>query len=164
VNVITGKTGLLEAMIEAYQMEKGLYDFYRRSASRAEDRAVQEAFDKLSAWENEHMRYIQFLYQAIRDERETSTFQEFQKSTPADEIEGGIPVREAKATWAKRDFKTDRDALNLALDIETQARDFYQKLVDSVDDTNLRVFLGDMVRQEERHIGVIQRLLEQSSG
>ncbi len=77
--MITGKTQLLEAMIDAYTMEKGTNEFYRYAAGKAIDEEARKAFAQLAEWEHEHMLYIQYLYQSMTEDRETVSFHDFEE-------------------------------------------------------------------------------------
>ena len=60
--MLTGKEDLLQALVEAYIMEKGTKEFYTLAASRW-GAAAQKGFTALADWEGRHMAYIQSLYQ-----------------------------------------------------------------------------------------------------
>ena len=89
----TGQEDLLQALVEAFIMEKGTREFYAQAASIS-GAAAKKSFEDLAAWENRHMTYIQSLYQSILDDRELEEFSDFSKKTPAPVTESGIPVKD----------------------------------------------------------------------
>src|SRR3990172_9105043 len=119
--MITGKEELLQAMIEAYIMEKGTNEFYSDASRKAFSDAAKKAFGVLADWECEHMLYIQSLYQAILDSREEISFEEFKNTVLPDVTEGGLPIKGLEAKLEKYTFLDDLGALTIDLEIEGKA-------------------------------------------
>lgn len=53
------------------------------------------------------------------------------------------------------------DALKIALEGERRARDFFERVLDSVDDPTVRKLAREYAREEQVHITWIERMLEQ---
>ncbi len=156
--MLTGKEDLLQALIEAYLMEKGTKEFYSNAAEKAMSPEAKKVFTELSGWEEQHMGFIQFLYQSILDNRDIKTFEEFRSKADAPITESGIPVRELETRMEKHKFMDDKDALNLALEIEGKAYNLYRKLSKDAPDTNAKVIFKEMMEQEAKHIDYLKRL------
>lgn len=156
--MITGKEGLLQAMIEAYIREKGTNEFYTKASVKATDIEAKKAFSQLAQWEQEHMQYIQSLYQSIRDEREMLSFEDFEKRIIAESVEGDIPLKELEEDIGMYSFIDDLGALVIALEIEAKAYAFYKKLSETADDTNTKAFMKEMMQKEQKHIEYLKTL------
>jgi rubrerythrin len=165
--MITEKSDLLQAMIEAFVMEKGSNEFYVEAADRAREEEARKAFGQLAAWEREHMDYLQFLYQSIRDERETVSFEDFEHKVRPETVEGAIPKKYLEEKIDQEySFLDDLGALAAALEIEGKAYAFYNRLSGAVEDANTKAFMKDMMRWEEGHIKYLKSLrlrLEETS-
>ena len=156
--MITGKEDLIDAIVEAYTMEKGTREFYDFASSRAIADYAKETFIKLRDWEETHMHYLEFLHQSFQGDMETLSYEEFSKKVPATHIESGISLKEAEKLFEEKEFIDDTEAIILALEIEGKAYNFYRKLSDSAADSNARVIFKEMMSQEEKHINTLMSL------
>lgn len=156
--MVTGKEELLEALIEAFIMEKGTNIFYEAAAKKTANRDAKEAFLTLAKWEHKHMDYIQFLYQSLVEDRDITSFEAFKENVSAPLIEGGIPVKDMEVRLREYADINDSSALDLALEIEEKSCGLYTRLSETAADGNTRVFMKDMVEQEKKHIKYLRDL------
>ncbi|GAB4417295.1 MAG: hypothetical protein OHK0032_13320 [Thermodesulfovibrionales bacterium] len=154
--MVTEKGELLQALIEAYMMEKGTNDFYMQASVKAINEEAKRAFRTLAEWEQRHMEYIQFLYQSIQGDRDMLSFEAFKNRVSAPDVEGGIPVKDLEAGLERYSFIDDIGALTLALETEGRAYNLYRRLSETVDDSNVRVFMREMMGQERGHINYLK--------
>lgn len=159
--MITGKENLLSALIEAYLMEKGTNEFYSHAAEKAANAVAKKTFGELSCWEEEHMEYIQYLYQAIDQNRDIHGFEDFRKLTPSPVTEAGIPVKDLEKKLEKPQYTDEKGAVTLALDIEAKSYNLYRKLSEGSSDSNARVVFKEMMEQERKHIDYLKKMREQ---
>ncbi|RJQ56092.1 MAG: hypothetical protein C4526_02560 [Nitrospiraceae bacterium] len=156
--MISGKEDLLQALIEAYLMEKGTMEFYAHAAGVSEDSEAKRIFGELSAWEERHMDYIQQLYQSVQGDIELGSFGEFRKTAKAPMTEAGIPVRDLEEKIERHVVKDEKGALTLAMEIEGKAYNFYRALSQKAEDANARVVFSEMMKQEVKHIDYLKDL------
>lgn len=156
--MITGKEKLSEAMIKVYMMEKGMKEFYEKASRKAASEDAQRAFEQLARWEDEHMRYLQSLYQGLGDERETASFEEFKARTPGQGVEDAIPLSALEHDIGMYSFMDDHGALSVALEIKTKAFNLYEKFSESAEDSNTRTFMKEMTKREQKHIEYLEGL------
>lgn len=156
--MVTGKEELLEALIEAFIMEKGTNIFYETAAKKAVNREAKEAFLTLAKWEHKHMDYIQSLYQSFVEDRDLVSFETFKENVSAPAVEGGIPVKDLEEKLKEYADINDASVLSLALEIEEKSCALYTKLSETAFDSNTRVFMKDMVEQEQKHIKYLRDL------
>lgn len=158
--MITGKEDIIQALIEAYIMEKGTRDFYTYASDNALNPDAREAFSMLSEWERKHMEYIQFLYQSFTQDLDIIGFKKFRKMVSAPFTESGIPVKELESEMEKYSFTNDMGALSLAQEIEGKAYNLYRRLSEKAVDTNARIIFEEMIEQELKHIEYLRNLKE----
>jgi rubrerythrin len=156
--MITGKENLLDALIEAFLMEKGTKEFYAEAAEKAVNPEASKTFSELSGWEEKHMEFLQFLYQSINDDKEVKSFEEFKNRTEAPVIEAGIPVKDLEAKIEKYSIADEKGALTLAMEIEGKAYNHYRKLSQEAGDKNAQVVFKEMMDQEVTHINYLKEL------
>jgi len=156
--MITGKEDLLGSLIEAYLMEKGTKEFYQEAADKAEHEEAKKIFEKLTEWEDEHMRFIQYLYQSINGDLEFSSFEEFQERSDAPMTEAGIPKEELEKKLEKYKYSDEMGAITLAMKIEARAHTLYLQLSGSAEDSNARAVFEEMMRQETKHVDYLKGL------
>ena len=159
--MITGKEDLLTALIEAYLMEKGTNEFYAHAAEKAVHAAAGKTFEELSRWEEQHMEYIQYLYQSIDQNRDIQGFDDFKKKTSSPDTEAGIPVKDLESKLEQPKYADDRGAVTLALEIEAKAYNLYRKLSEGSSDSNARVVFKEMMEQEIKHVDYLKKLRAQ---
>ncbi len=150
--MLTGKEDLLQALVEAYIMEKGTKEFYAQAASKSSAAEAKKSFEDLAAWENKHMTYVQSLYQAILDDRELEEFKAFSAKAPATVSEGGMPVKDLEKRTEKYTVRSEGDALALALGIEAKAYNFYKGLAAKAQDDQAKVIFEELMAQETKHM------------
>jgi len=150
--MLTGKEDLLQALVEAYIMEKGTNVFYIQAASKSSAAEVKKSFEDLAAWEDKHMTYIQSLYQSILDDRELEEFKAFSSKAPATISEAGVPVKDLEKRIEKYTVQSERDALSLAVGIEAKAYNFYKGLAAKAQDEQTKVIFEEMMAQETKHM------------
>jgi len=159
--MITGKDDLLTVLIEAYLMEKATNEFYTFASEKAINPEAKRAFGDLSCWEEQHMEFVQFLYQSILQDSDIRGFDDFRKKTPSPVTEAGIPVKDLEQKLEKPQYSDDHGALALALEIEGKAYNLYRKLSEGSADSNARVVFKEMMEQELKHIEYLKKMREQ---
>jgi rubrerythrin len=155
----TGKEDLLQALVDAYLMEKGTREFYTQAARKSTAPAAQRIFGELSAWEEKHMDFIQYLYQGIMEDRDIKGFEDFRNSSSAIVAEGGIPVKDLVAGLETVSIADDMEAITMALGIEGKAYALYWKLSKTAADSNAKVVFKTMMEQEISHISYLKDLM-----
>lgn len=158
--MVTGKEDVMQALIEAFLMEKGTKEFYSQAAVKVSGHDAKEAFKNLSQWEQKHMDYIQFLYQSLQEDKEIKTFEEFKNRTDAPITEAGIPVKDLEAKIEEYNFIDDMKALTFAMEIEGKAYNLYHKFSQNALDTNAQVVFKEMMEQELKHVDYLKKLRE----
>ena len=156
--MITGKENLLQALIEAFLMEKGTKEFYADASGKSGNSDAKKIFGELADWEKKHMDFIQFLYQSINGGQEIKSFEEFNNRTEAPLTEAGIPVKDLEAKIEKYTIKDETGALTLAMEIEGKAYNLYHKLSQDAEDTNAKVVFSEMMDQEVKHVEYLKNL------
>lgn len=156
--MITDKQGLEEALINSYAIEKGAREFYKYASLNVDKKEVKDIFDKLHNWENEHMDYLGYLYNALLENKDMLGFEDFSDKLSVEDTEWNIPLDESIRIFEEKDIKTVEDAVKLALEVEAKAYAFYKELADKTSGTNVHVIFSEMMGQEKKHMELINKL------
>ncbi len=162
--MITGKEDLLQALVEAYIMEKGTKEFYANATVKATHGEAKKAFEELVRWETQHMAYIQSLYQSVLDDRELEEFRAFSATVPAPLAEGGMPVKDLDARMERHVIGDEKDALSLALGIEARSHKLYKDLAARAKDSEAKVIFEEMMAQETKHLDHLNAMKKALAG
>jgi len=152
--MLTGKEDLLQALVEAYIMEKGTKEFYTQAAAKS-GASAKKGFESLAEWENRHMLYLQSLYQSLLDDRELLEFEEFSRTVASPITESGMPVKELEKKIETFVIQNEKDALSLAVNIEAKAYNLYKGLAARAQDDAAKVIFEEMMAQETKHMNEI---------
>lgn len=156
--MITGKEGLQEAMIAAFSMEKGTREFYSYAVAKSITDEARETFIKLRDWEDSHMHYIESLYQELMGDREFHSYEEFRKRVLTNDVESGIPLREAEKLFEMKRPTDDMEIIVFALEMEGKAYNLYRRFSEDAEDADARVIFQEMKVQEQKHIDALMSL------
>jgi hypothetical protein len=156
--MISGKEDLLQALIEAFLMEKGTKVFYAHASGKSTSSEAKKIFGELAEWEGRHMEYLQYLYRSILGDIELKSFEDFEKKEKAPLTEAGIPVKILEAKTDEHAITDEKEALALAMEIEGKAYNLYHRLSQKAVDANARVVFSEMMKQEVKHIDYLKEL------
>ena len=150
----TGKEDLLQALVEAYIMEKGTREFYTQAAAKS-GAGAKKGFESLAEWEHRHMQYLQSLYQSLLDDRELLEFEAFSRKVPSPTAESGMPVKDLEKKLETYVIQSEKDALSIAVTIEAKAYNLYKGLAARAQDETAKVIFEEMMAQETKHMDEI---------
>lgn len=157
------KFNAIEVFEIAEQIERNGAVFYRRAAELFKDSDVGELFRKLADWEVEHEAVLADMRKELSAAPpELSTFDPEELPLDAKAMAGlasfGLhsnPSRELTGC------KTRADALKLALQKEKDTVVYYTGLKEFVRLAAVIGKISDIIKEELRHIGILNQALEQ---
>jgi len=153
----------IEVFEIAEQIERNGAAFYRRAAEIFEDSGVAGLFKKLADWEVRHEAILADMRKALSDEpAELSTFDP--EDTPLDaKAMAGLAAFGLQPDPAAElaGCETRTDALKLALRKEKDTVIYYTGLKEFVPVAAAIDKIGDIIKEELRHIRIISQSLEQ---
>lgn len=149
-------------------MEMVLQEFYEEFMSRAETQDLRLAFRQLAGFEVRHRERIYRLYAKDRPgalEREEFE-REARRRVPGDRdgdlAEGGVEPRRFAESSGLR-IQGVRDALELAMQFEAQALDFYSRCGTRADSSEAAAAMQQMAQEEQAHLRMLAGLLERQA-
>lgn len=141
----------------AYSLEQGLRDFYLSMIPVIKNDDARNLFKKLADIEINHQNRIYAEY--LKVAQESVTREAFEKNTVARVAEGGLTTQEYLDLF-KPDLESVADIVELAMSIEAQALDLYQRAADKVDDQNSSQVLMQIAEEERVHLNELGKLMD----
>ncbi len=137
-------------LLVALEMEKQARDFYEDQARRAAPGPVKSALEWLSRWEKEHVDLIE---RHLKGEGEENPSAE---ETPPPVPKITPPLDPARTA-------SELTVLRRAMNLEMDAKKFYQAAADKADDPKEKKFFKWLAGWEERHWNLLDRYYREVS-
>ena len=163
--LITGGEETFDVLIVALMLEKGALEFYTKAQKRVKDEKAAQVFERLVAMEDTHlqrlyMRYSQLLWEMkslLGAADELPSLDQLKAELSTVYMEGGMKINEELVKIGDPAFMDDLEALEIGLEKEYAAYDFYTRVVDTVDDPKTRNLLHELAGEERGHINLLLR-------
>ena len=123
----------------------------------AKHEKVKDLFAKLSEIEVKHQMSIYTAYNNISDEELSKD--EFEKMVEIKALEGGLSTREYLDLFSP-DLTSERDIISLAMSIEAQALDLYQRVSAKIENSKSRDIINKIANEEKVHLASLGKLMD----
>ena len=157
MDLFTGKEEPLDVLKVAYSLEQGLREFYIVMAEEAKNEKVKDLFAKLSDIEVKHQTAIYTAYNDISDEELSKDA--FEKMVEIKALEGGLSTTEYLDLFSP-DLNSETEVISLAMSIEAQALDLYQRVSSKIDDPQSKDIVNKIANEEKAHLAVLGKLMD----
>jgi len=147
-----------QVLATAYALEGGLRSLYQAMVADVSNPAVQKVFGRLAEMETEHQRRLYALYQAA--EAAPVSLEDFEKTAAPAVAEGGFSIDEYRRRFSADLSKPD-SAVSIAMTIEAQAMDLYQRAADQQDSGATRDTLLQIAAEEKAHLRYLGQLMDE---
>ena len=158
LELFAGTESAEEVLVVAYSLEDGLRDFYLSMMEKTDNAKVKDIFQKLSDIEIKHKERVFSEYLKVTGK--TESVEQFENNRVSLAVEGGLTTKEYLQLF-KPDFNSEIDIISLAMSIEAQALDLYQRAADKAKDEKSRAFLLQMAGEETAHLRQLGKLMEE---
>ena len=146
-----------KALVVAYGLEAGLHDFYFSMIPRVNNREVKDLFQKLSDIEIKHQERIFNEYVKITETQGTKA--DFENNIVSKALEGGLTTEEYINRF-NPDWESSIEIIELAMSIEAQALDLYQRASEKSSDPDSQRALVQIADEERSHLAQLGKLIE----
>lgn len=163
VELFSGKEEPAEVLKVAYSLEQGLREFYLTLGRQTTNKKIKDLFAKLSEIELNHQMSIFQVYLDIGGEKKKMSQKEFQAMVEAESLEGGLSTEQYLALF-NPDLEVETDVISLAMSIEAQAMDLYQRVTLRIDNPDSRQIVQKIADEEKAHLESLGKLLDTLKG
>lgn len=157
LNLFTGHETPEETLIVAYSLEKGLADFYESMIPKIKEDAARQLFSKLATIEEKHQQRIFTEYRRLTGREQDR--QTFEQRAVAPAVEGGLTTEEYLKLYDP-DIEVATEVVSLAMAIEAQALDLYQRAAERAATTDGKAALMQIADEERAHLRQLGKLLD----
>lgn len=146
-----------ETLVVAYSLEQGLREYYLSMMEKVKNTQVKELFSKLAQIEVKHQERLFQQYLEISDT--APRLETFEKDIVVNAVEGGMTTEEYTNIY-QPDWDSPVDVISLAMSIEAQALDMYQRTAQRIPDKKSRDILMQIAREERTHLAELGKLMD----
>ncbi len=157
LHLFTGNEHPEKTLLVAYSLEEGLREFYLDMASKVTNPAAAALFEKLSAIEMKHQNRVYQEYTKICSK--PLSRDAFHASITTNAIEGGLTTEEY-AQYFNIDWEVISEIIGLAMSIEAQAMDLYQRAAVRTEQPESKAVLQQISDEENAHLRQLAKLME----
>jgi rubrerythrin len=140
------------AIKTAIQMEKDGYSFYKKASAQTSSEMGRDIFESLAKDEQLHLEVFQKLFE---DKIEKSEWNNLVNSSKK-YAEIDIFPQDLKQLEGANPDTNELDALEIAMDSEKNAIDYYGDIKEKTKEENIRQIINEIIEQEKNHYSILQ--------
>jgi rubrerythrin len=157
LDLFSGRESAEDILKVAYSLEQGLREFYLSMEEKAENSRVASLFSKLSEIEVKHQQSLLRAYNELG--RENLTREEFEDMVATKAMEGGMTTDQYLALFGS-DPDSPVEVISLAMSIEAQALDLYQRVGARLTHAS-RDIINGIANEEKSHLASLGKLMDE---
>lgn len=157
MDLFSGRESAGDVLKVAYSLEQGLHRFYLDMEKKVSNPAVKDLFVKLSEIEVKHQMSIYLAYNDVTGEDLGKD--RFEKMVETKALEGGLSTREYLDLF-RPDLDSETDVISLAMSIEAQALDLYQRVAFKIKDPDSQAIINQIANEEKSHLASLGKLMD----
>jgi sulfur-carrier protein adenylyltransferase/sulfurtransferase len=154
--LFSGDESVEAALKVAYGLEAGLRDFYLSMAAKEFDASVQKLFSDLAEIEVKHQERLLSTYSEMTGQAAIKA--DFEAAVDG-HLEGGLSTEAFLARFTS-DIDRVVDVISMAMAIEAQALDLYQRAGDNSASAESRKAFERIANEEKAHLKSLGELME----
>lgn len=157
LELFSGNESAEDTIIVGFGLEQGLREFYLAMVDTVEQKDAKDLFTKLADIEILHQEHLLKLYMDITGK--TISMEDFNNQTVAPAMEGGLTTSDYLKLY-QPNLESAEDILGLAMSIEAQALDLYQRAADRSERKNIQSVLQQIANEERAHIARLAKYID----
>ena len=157
LDLFSGNESAEDTLIAAYSLEEGLREFYLSMVPKVTNDHTRGLFEKLSTIEVKHQDRIFDEY--VRITGTSVNRDEFVKNIVTAQMEGGLTTEEYLQLY-QPDLEVPEEVISLAMAIEAQALDLYQRAADRAEKDKNKKVLMQIADEERAHLQQLGKLID----
>lgn len=156
LHLFSGLESAEETLVAAYALEEGLRAFYESMTATVRSEAAGRLFRQLAGIEVKHQDRILAEYQKVSGRALSRA--EFDRTVVSPAMEGGVPTEDYLERYHP-DMESPGDIVSLAMAIEAQALDLYQRAAARAS-ADTRAVLAQIADEERAHLAQLGKLFQ----
>ncbi len=159
MELFSGKESPGDILKVAYSLEQGLQEFYISMERKAADSRVKSLFSKLSKIEIKHQLSLLNAFNGL-DQEDPVTREEFEAMVGKKAVEGGLTTDQYLDLFDP-DLGSEIEVISLAMSIEAQALDLYQRVGARLTQPEARDIIHKIADEEKSHLASLGKLMDE---
>jgi len=145
-------TTIKEAIQTAIQMEKDGYAFYQKAAAQTSSDMGRSVFEDIAKDELLHLDVFQKLFEEKVSKSEWDDLVDSSKKYQE------IPIfpKDLKTVEGVEPDTNEIDALRIAMDSEKEAIEYYTKIKENLNDSEVIKIIDEIIEQEKNHYSILE--------
>jgi rubrerythrin len=141
-----------DAIKTAIQMEKDGYSFYKKAAAQTNSDMGKTIFEGLAADEQMHLGVFEKMFE------ETVSNAEWKDLVLSSKKYAKIPIfpKDLKEIEGDTPNSSELDALRIAMDSEKEAIEYYTKIKENLNDSEVIKIIDEIIEQEKNHYSILE--------
>ncbi len=141
-----------DAIKTAIQMEKDGYSFYKKAAAQTNSDMGKTIFEGLAADEQMHLDVFEKMFE------ETVSNTEWNNLVLSSKKYAKIPIfpKDLKEIEGDNPNSSELDALRIAMDSEKEAIEYYSKIKENLNDSEVIKIIDEIIEQEKNHYSILE--------
>ena len=157
LDLFSGHVSAEDSIVIGFGLEEGLREFYLTMKTKVPGKIGKSLFEKLADIEILHQKRLVELYRNLTGTE--VTLEDFIKEKVQPAMEGGLTTEEYLQLY-NPNVESEQDIIGLALAIEAQAFDLYQRAADHADSHKASEVLRQIANEERTHIAHLTGYLD----
>jgi rubrerythrin len=150
------KEEILNVLNESLEMEKKGHKFYKEGAEKIKNSLGRKMLQRLAEDELIHIKRIKEIYSSLSEGDLSDISIE---AAPAETFESIFSRMKEQIEEAVEDLSeigvNDEEIINVALELESHARFYYQKAAEKADNDTVKKFYEMLAREEKNHYDLL---------
>jgi rubrerythrin len=157
LHLFGGDLDLQGSLLTAFGLEQGLQEMYLLLADRASAQEAKNVFRELADIEQKHKTRLLREYQSQVDEQ--ADMPDLETRARAEAAEGGLTTEQYMQRF-EPDLDDLENVLSMAMSIEAQAMDLYERAARRLPDPDAKAALQRLGQEEKEHLQRLGELME----
>lgn len=157
MDLFSGREDAVDVLRIAYSLEQGLQEFYATMEKEAANPKVKELFARLAKIEVKHQMSIYRAYHDIA--KDDVSHEAFEEMVTVKALEGGMTTSEYLDLY-KTDLDSETEVISLAMSIEAQALDLYQRVSSKIENRESKDIINKIANEEKVHLASLGKLMD----
>jgi rubrerythrin len=150
----------LDTLSEGINAELAAYVFYKRAGSIVKNAELSDLLVKLAGEEKDHYWTLEAEYDSLVRSEKWVTYNDIMRKEGLPEVPEEMTAAHRRRLDLLEKTGDSHKILNIAIELEEEARDFYQSQIDKVDDPAAAAFYTFLTKFEQGHVNVLSSWLK----
>lgn len=153
----------LDVLSKGINAELAAYVFYQRASDKVDSDEISKLLLKLASEEKDHYWTLEAEYDSLVRSEKWVTYNDIMRREGLPKIPEEMAETHKKRLDALDNTRDERFILNMAVELEEEARDLYRGQAEKIDDPAAKEMYSYLAKIEQGHVNLISGWLKKLS-